>query len=160
MKYLQRTSEKTQMKHLEHTPETYVYSHYNMCNIMICFCNIKIKHLQYPDEKHQKHLKHKVATCTAQMSSCCLDEVLEQRGHAGEGECRNGQELPHAEVEVPAREVCVDERPKEVVVVIPRATETSDSSTMPASMRFWRSGRDMVVDAAHSGIGAPRGVQR
>ena len=57
------------------------------------------------------------------MSPCCLDEVPEQRGHAGEGERRDGQELPHAEVEVPAREVRVDERPKEVVVVIPRAAK-------------------------------------
>ena len=31
-----------QMKHLEHTLETYVYSHYNMCNIPIYFRNIDI----------------------------------------------------------------------------------------------------------------------
>ena len=37
-----------EMKHLEHTLETYVYSHCNMCNISIYFCNIKIKHLQHP----------------------------------------------------------------------------------------------------------------
>ena len=57
------------------------------------------------------------------MSPCCLDEVPEQRGHADEGEHHNDQELPHAEVEVPAREVRVDERPEEVVVVIPCAAE-------------------------------------
>jgi hypothetical protein len=51
-----------------------------------------------------------------------LDEVPEQRGHAGEGGRRDGQELPHAEVNVPAREVRVDERPK-VIVVNPRAAE-------------------------------------
>jgi hypothetical protein len=34
-----------EMKHLEHTLETYVYSHYNMCNIPIYFCNIDIQHL-------------------------------------------------------------------------------------------------------------------
>jgi hypothetical protein len=34
------------MKHLEHTLETYVYSHYNMCNISSYFCNIDIQHLQ------------------------------------------------------------------------------------------------------------------
>ena len=57
------------------------------------------------------------------MSPCCLDEVPEQRGHAGEGERRDGRELPqHAEVGVPAREVRVDERAEEVVVV-PRAAE-------------------------------------
>ena len=39
-----------EMKHLEHTLETYVYSHSNMCNIPIYFCNIKMKHLQYPDK--------------------------------------------------------------------------------------------------------------
>jgi hypothetical protein len=49
-----------------------------------------------------------------------LDEVPEEHGHTGEGECCNGQELPHAEVKVPAREVHVDERPEEVVIVIPR----------------------------------------
>ena len=52
-----------------------------------------------------------------------MDEVPEDRGHVGEGERRDGQELPHAKVEVPASEVRVDERPEEVVVVIPRATE-------------------------------------
>jgi hypothetical protein len=46
-----------------------------------------------------------------------------QRGHSGEGEHCDGQELPHAEVEVPTREVRVDERPEEVVVVVPRAAE-------------------------------------
>ena len=37
-----------------------------MCNIMIYFCNIKMKHL--------KHLKHKLATCAEQMSPFYLDE--------------------------------------------------------------------------------------
>jgi hypothetical protein len=35
------------MKYLEHTLETYVYSHYNMYNISIYFCNIDIQHLQH-----------------------------------------------------------------------------------------------------------------
>jgi hypothetical protein len=39
-----------QMKHLEHTLETYVYSHYNMCNILISFCNIDIQHFQRTSE--------------------------------------------------------------------------------------------------------------
>ena len=73
--------------------------------------NIQIKHLKY--------LKHKLATCATQMSPCCLDEVPEQRGHTDEGEHRDGQEVSHAEVEVPVREVRVDERPEEVVIVIP-----------------------------------------
>lgn len=33
------------MKHLEHTLETYMYSHYSMCNIPIYFCNTNIKHM-------------------------------------------------------------------------------------------------------------------
>ena len=37
-------------KHLEHTLETYVYRHYNTCNISIYFCNIKMKHSQHLDE--------------------------------------------------------------------------------------------------------------
>jgi hypothetical protein len=43
-----------EMKHLEHKLKTYVYSHCNMCNIRIYFCNIEMKHL--------KHLKHTLAT--------------------------------------------------------------------------------------------------
>ena len=39
-----------EMKHLEHTLETYVYSHCNMCNVPIYFCNIKMKHLQHLDK--------------------------------------------------------------------------------------------------------------
>ena len=53
-----------QMKHLEHTLETYEYSHYNMCNIPIYFCNIDIQ-----------HLKHTLATCAFNVpSTCCFDE--------------------------------------------------------------------------------------
>jgi hypothetical protein len=32
---------------LKHTFKTYVYSHYNMCNISIYFCNIDIQHSQH-----------------------------------------------------------------------------------------------------------------
>jgi hypothetical protein len=39
-----------QMKHSEHTLETYVYNHCHMYNILIYFYNIKMKHLQHPDE--------------------------------------------------------------------------------------------------------------
>jgi hypothetical protein len=35
------------MKLSEHTLETYVYNHYNMCNIPIYFCNIDIQHMQH-----------------------------------------------------------------------------------------------------------------
>jgi hypothetical protein len=44
---------KKQMKHSEHTLETYVYSHCNMCNISIYFCNIKMKQLQHLDETYE-----------------------------------------------------------------------------------------------------------
>jgi hypothetical protein len=36
-----------EIKYLEHTLETYLYSHFNMCNISIYFCNIKMKHLKH-----------------------------------------------------------------------------------------------------------------
>jgi hypothetical protein len=39
-----------QMKHFEPILETYVYSHCNMCNIPIYFCNIDVKHLQHTSE--------------------------------------------------------------------------------------------------------------
>ena len=67
-KHMQHTDEtlanirlENEMKHLEHTLKTYVYSHHNMCNILIYFCNIKMIHLQYPDETSET-LKHTLAT--------------------------------------------------------------------------------------------------
>ena len=39
-----------EIKYLEHRLETYVYSHYNMCDILIYFCNIDIQHLQHSSE--------------------------------------------------------------------------------------------------------------
>ena len=93
-----------------------------------------------------------------------MDEVPEQRGHAGEGERRDGQELPHAEVEVPAREVRVDERPKEVVVLsTPMPPKTSDSSTTPASTRLleeeWAR-RGKVLDEEWTWRGGRCGAER
>ena len=38
---------KKQMKHLEQTLATYVYNHCNICNVLIYFCNIYMKHLQH-----------------------------------------------------------------------------------------------------------------
>jgi hypothetical protein len=35
---------------LEHILETYVYSHYNVCNISIYFYNIDMRHLQHTSE--------------------------------------------------------------------------------------------------------------
>jgi hypothetical protein len=39
-----------QMRHSDHTLQTYVYSHCNMCNVSIYFYNIKMKHLQHLDK--------------------------------------------------------------------------------------------------------------
>jgi hypothetical protein len=44
------------MKHLEHTVETYVYSHCNTCNIKIYFWNIYIKHLQHTSETPETYV--------------------------------------------------------------------------------------------------------
>jgi hypothetical protein len=66
MQYLDETLAnihlKNEMKHFEHKLETYVYSHCNMCNISIYFCNIKMKHTCNIHMKHLKHLKHTLAT--------------------------------------------------------------------------------------------------
>jgi hypothetical protein len=43
------------MKHLEDTFETYVYSHYKMCNIPIYFCNIDIQRLQHISETFETY---------------------------------------------------------------------------------------------------------
>jgi hypothetical protein len=51
-----------QMKYLEPTLETYVYSY---CNIPIYFYNIDTKHLQHT-LKHLKYLKHIVVICAFQ----------------------------------------------------------------------------------------------
>jgi hypothetical protein len=37
----------------KHTLATCLYSHYNMCNIPIYFCNIDVKHLQLTSEKFE-----------------------------------------------------------------------------------------------------------
>jgi hypothetical protein len=64
-----------QTKHLEHTLETYMHSHCNMCNILIYFCNTDMKHFNIT-LKHLKHLKHIFATCTfSATTSCCLGIV-------------------------------------------------------------------------------------
>ena len=90
-----------------------------MCNITIYFYNIKMKHLQHPDKTSETQACNKLYAT----SPCCLDEVLEQREHAGDGECCDGKELPHAEVKVPAREVRFDAHLEEVVVVVPRTAK-------------------------------------
>jgi hypothetical protein len=54
-----------QMKYLGHTLETYVYSHYNMCNILIYFYNIYIQHLQHTSEIFETYY------CTMCFESAC-----------------------------------------------------------------------------------------
>jgi len=47
-----------QMKHIEHTLKTYVFSHCNICNI-ISFCNIKVKqmkHMKHTDEMRETYI--------------------------------------------------------------------------------------------------------
>jgi hypothetical protein len=66
LQYSSRTDET-----FRNTPETYMYSHYNMCNSQSTFatsiyntCNI-----------HLKHLKHTIITYTFSVASaCCFDE--------------------------------------------------------------------------------------
>jgi hypothetical protein len=48
-----------------YTLETYVYSYYNMCNISIYFCNIRIK-----------HLKHRIATCLKMPKNIALPVAM------------------------------------------------------------------------------------
>ena len=38
------------MKHWEQTLATYIYNHCNICNILIYFCDICMKHLQHTSE--------------------------------------------------------------------------------------------------------------
>jgi hypothetical protein len=69
-----------QMKHLEHTLEIYVYSHYNICNIRIYFCNIDIQHLQHTSETYETLETYycKFATCAFSVASaCCLDRLID-----------------------------------------------------------------------------------
>jgi hypothetical protein len=53
---------KTQMIHWEVKLATYVYNHWNICNISIYFCNIHMKRLQYTCETSET-LENTPATC-------------------------------------------------------------------------------------------------
>ena len=55
-----------EMKHLEYTIETYVYSHCNMCNIPIYFCNISIYFCNI-DIKHVQHTYETLETYVCNM---------------------------------------------------------------------------------------------
>jgi hypothetical protein len=58
---------KKQIKHLEQTLATDVYSHCNICNILIYFHNIYIKHLQYTYGTSET-----LETCACNMSDVTL----------------------------------------------------------------------------------------
>jgi hypothetical protein len=46
------------MKHLKHMLSTYVYSHCNICNIMMKHIqyNIRMKYMQHPDETYEIYI--------------------------------------------------------------------------------------------------------
>jgi hypothetical protein len=62
---------------LEHTLQTYVHSHCNMCNIPIYFCNTNTKHMQRASETFET--QHMFATCTFSVTSPCYFEMEAHR---------------------------------------------------------------------------------
>ena len=58
-----------QMKHLEHTLQTYVHSYCNICNISFYFCNTDTKYLQHTSETPETYVWTCAFTAT---SPCCL----------------------------------------------------------------------------------------
>jgi hypothetical protein len=52
---------------------TYVYNHYNICNIMIYFCNNRMKHLQHTSKTSETF---EVYTCNMHVSQCGLLRCL------------------------------------------------------------------------------------
>jgi hypothetical protein len=78
---LQRTPKK-QIKHLEQTLTTYVYSHCNICNIPIYFCNIHIKQLQHTSETSETF---KTYACNLRFQQKAGRRVAERgRGASGQ----------------------------------------------------------------------------
>ena len=67
-----------QTKQLEHTLETYTYSHCNMRNISIYSCNIDIKHLQHTSET-PKILKTYVCNMPFQLKHLLAASQMETR---------------------------------------------------------------------------------
>ena len=64
-----------QMKHLEHTLETYVYKYCNMCNIPIYFYNISI-YFCNTDTKHLQHTSEIPETYVCNMHFQCNISLL------------------------------------------------------------------------------------
>ena len=107
---------KKQMKHLEQTFATYVYSHCNICNILIYFCNIHMNTCNIP-LKHLKHLKHMLATCAfSAISPCCFGMEASRRVEFTSVELADGAELAAPMEKVAAGAV-------EKATVRPRARE-------------------------------------
>jgi hypothetical protein len=58
------------MKHLKYALETCVYSHSNICNIQIHFCNVSLKTSVTYENKHLKHTCATIANiCNIQMKN-------------------------------------------------------------------------------------------
>ena len=74
------------MKYLEHTLKTYMYSHYNMCNILIYFCNIDIQHLQHISETSET-LETYYRNMRFQRSICLLLGRMEARRPGAQRRC-------------------------------------------------------------------------
>ena len=66
------------MKHYEQILATYMYSHCNMCNIPIYFCNIHMKHLQHAS-KTSKTLETYVCNMRFQHNIFLLLRQMEAR---------------------------------------------------------------------------------
>jgi hypothetical protein len=75
------------MKHLEHTLETYMNSHYNMCNILIYLTSIRNAFIPL------KHLKHMFATCAFSVTSPCYLGMEARRCVEFNVEAAGGTEL-------------------------------------------------------------------
>jgi hypothetical protein len=91
-----------------------------------------------------------------------LGQVTELRGHTSEGERRDGQDLPHVEVEVLGREVRVDERLKEVVVVVPCVAEDVrlvDHAVVDGVLEEWAQ-RGEVLEKELARCGGRCGAER
>ena len=65
------------MKHWEQTFATYVYKHYDICNIPIYFCNIHTKHLQHISETSETLETYAYATCAFQCNVTLLLRRME-----------------------------------------------------------------------------------
>jgi hypothetical protein len=52
-----------------------VYNHYNICNISICFCNIRIKHLQHTSKTSETF---RMYACNMHQVPCSLRHRLHQ----------------------------------------------------------------------------------